>query len=1593
MEFKHLPARWEKGNEPLPDFVNTAGWKEGTRPSATYLNWHPGTFYEAIKELQEKVGAFRTVNGSLPDENGDVAIDTDMPGLLRKNDLEMHKGSQVIYTSVHGLRVKDGFLQYLKDGQWVYFSLDDYSFFKIDGIRDFKVKPLMNGLGLTWIDPNDRFQNEILRAAWSHTVIVRKTSGYPERPDDGTVVVSSSVRNQYSQNDFVDVTVKRGTKYYYSAFVYSDKGIYTAQNLQEATLPLEGSSEEDFLIYGIEIDEANPDPQAAVRYIEDSQYFIGGVSQWEEKFPFNKIRPVYLVNGEVVAELDKNDFSKDINGNVIDITGTGAGDVAIEFPKIYWNITKEGTKTIVRYSPSQVNGEWKALAHTRNGVTVDHIYIGAYLAKYDKEHLNENDFRITRPRSTSGAWPEIFFVDTLKTYLESVNVDKNYTFMNFYHFLMLQILFYVRYKTLDSTAVLGTGQYTPLRTGVEDDYFRPGANPDCGVKDQSGMISPSADMSDPVKFLGIENIYGLAFTVMDGIMLDGNHNFRMGFESFDKEAYTSTIPSGLSEGYKGFHGYLSTIQGTTELGFLPKETAGSSSTYYEDHVDVEKNHFITFGGLVYDPTFEPEGTNDEYYAGSSGMASTFRPVLAGVTGDGTTELEDSVASRMVYTPGVYEYEYPVEVPIELTIGAVNAKNVQDVSINDGNLKVFFDVPNGEGAYQTIIYSSYDKDLSEFATAEELMAACNTPVYGHNETLGFHYDIKYFEATNERRTVSYMSEAGEFHPRRYLAFVTEYKYKRDESWAQPVSYYTEPIFFSYDVVDTVPPNPLISFTSTSTGFDSLTLAFLAEGSVGGEARLVIVQKEGSMPTSQADGIVVYDDAPSYFLTEVPVSGLTPEVDYYFRAFIYDKQGNLNDKTEQVVNGTTRKNYVIGKTTGYPSVSDLAASFSADGLHMTVSWKNPTTAEYDFLRTDVYVSTEDIGSMTVAEVLASSHKVYSGVAESFTYSTIAGSTYYVRAFSYYTVDEEEQIGTSAKITAIATDTVGPGVLSDFKALGMDETRIFISWVNPTAADFASTKIVYKANSEPFSEYDGTVAYEGNGTSQVVNGLAEGVTYHFRAFTKDLNGNVTDTNDSSMNTSATPNKAEMIDDLTLTQNNAGTEVYATWTRPTSAFLSTVELFVSESPDIASRSLDQCRAADTIVFEGLSNSATHYSTAPEKTYHYKVFAVYNFFGTIVVSEGYYNFIAVQVADTTPPRSANSFTATAQSDGNYLTWDNPSDTDFDKVLIARRISGSPADWTSTGNEVVYEGKDTSFLDVNVVNGTSYTYRIWTFDVFGNVDEEIFVTASAIATIGSGSGGELGGEEPPVEGGGGDTGTGELRVLDTLVALNSGSYTSLGDKTTFFPVATGDGERINRLRIEFTVSKFTKGNYGWSFAGIVANSYGYVKYKFHYEDGTSDSVTNDLVTVNGELWTPEIPSNVVKIALIARCYGSSSTAYVTNARVTGIESTSSIVEVIRVNFRTNTPAITVMNQSMSGPYNYSMTPIVAADGDDESIAISSLKYGTTTDLYTVTPVTYTDITPPYVVSSENPEDIYIHFNIVFDAVPASDMGNLYLFFR
>lgn len=331
--------------------------------------------------------------------------------------------------------------------------------------------------------------------------------------------------------------------------------------------------------YGVKIDRANSNPDTSVEYTDDAVgltpssgnncSFVAG--DWENKFPYNKIRPCLVKNGEVVGYLNPNNYAQFDDGTAADITSGNAGDVMVEIPRFYYKITQTDTHTFVKISSAQLDG-FTDKAFRYNNKLKERFFVGAYLGYVDANN---------KLRSLSGKTPT--GSKQIGEFRAAAQANgAGYEQLNFYKLTALQILYLIRYKNLHSQSALGQG------------FVDGSAVATTGATNEKGMnYGTATTMQEHVKCNGIEDFWGNIFQWVDGYRPMFSNKIRTADGYFNDNAtgYTEhacTVPNGM--------GYIKGIIGNNELAFIPQTFTGSLSTYYSDYGALYSGYLPTFGG-------------------------------------------------------------------------------------------------------------------------------------------------------------------------------------------------------------------------------------------------------------------------------------------------------------------------------------------------------------------------------------------------------------------------------------------------------------------------------------------------------------------------------------------------------------------------------------------------------------------------------------------------------------------------------------------------------------------------------------------------------------------------------------------------------------------------------------------------------------------------------------------------------------------------------------------------------------------------------------------------------------------------------------
>lgn len=138
------------------------------------------------------------------------------------------------------------------------------------------------------------------------------------------------------------------------------------------------------------------------------------------------------------------------------------------------------------------------------------------------------------------------------------------------------------------------------------------------------------------------------------------------------------------------------------------------------------------------------------------------------------------------------------------------------------------------------------------------------------------------------------------------------------------------------------------------------------------------------------------------------------------------------------------------------------------------------------------------------------------------------------------------------------------------------------------------------------------------------------------------------------------------------------------------------------------------------LENSIFIENLQPETKYYFEVIAIDR--GGNRSSEKNLGFTTQKSEDNSPPANVSGLKAEAGDSKIELSWKNPLDDNFDRITIRRSESFYPK--SITDGSAVYSGKNESFIDTGLANGTKYYYSVFSSDVGDNTSSGAVVAAT-----------------------------------------------------------------------------------------------------------------------------------------------------------------------------------------------------------------------------------------------------------------------------
>ena len=212
------------------------------------------------------------------------------------------------------------------------------------------------------------------------------------------------------------------------------------------------AKQSEYPVWGVRIDRKNRDPEAAVEYIGAAEGYTPAsgakAGSWADNPIFAKIKPCLMKNGKVATYLNPDNYKQAADGSSVEAL-RGYFDTMIEFGKMFYRISQDERYTYVEVAESEKSlaDGFTDRAFSYKGKVRDRFYIGAYLGYKDDEGAL---------RSISGHIPTGDL--TIGQFREAAHRNGDgYELLAFNKLVLLQALYLIRYKSLDSRSALGMG--------------------------------------------------------------------------------------------------------------------------------------------------------------------------------------------------------------------------------------------------------------------------------------------------------------------------------------------------------------------------------------------------------------------------------------------------------------------------------------------------------------------------------------------------------------------------------------------------------------------------------------------------------------------------------------------------------------------------------------------------------------------------------------------------------------------------------------------------------------------------------------------------------------------------------------------------------------------------------------------------------------------------------------------------------------------------------------------------------------------------------------------------------------------------------
>lgn len=535
---------------------------------------------------------------------------TEDPATDILNQLMLHEETTIMSEGgVHDIRVADKSFQYFDGEEWITvnegFKVGNTSGFKAQARSGLKIE-------IEFGDPSDstiidKNGDVVVLAEWAGTQLRAKKDSYPVDENDGILLVDSKVKNQYKDTPFVHDNLTNGDEWFYMAFPYTKNKVFTVDSANRgsavATNKLNQPAPSTPTISDLEFDRVTVTGGDVVSLDKetwfDSPHTFTGLTEETDYVAYAKRKETdeFMESDISPGNAFKTPAEQRIYGVRVDESNSN--------PET--RVTYIGDS--VGFTPMSGNNgnfDWGSWEQVFKDFEIRPVVLKNKAVNY---YLDPSDFTKRADGSSAnitGADGDVMnefgktlwykWTDLGSAYTVEVSdkefpgavknafeIEDGYNLVPYYPLLLTQILGIIFFRSTDSQTALGRGY-----VDGNSNYATTGGT------NTKGYFFGETTGKQQMKFLGIEDFWGNKLWWIDGLVTDASRNLLIGKKGFnDSGNGYASHPSGTSA---NIGGYIDTVQGGNDKGFIIKSTGGSATTHYADYGDLYSSRVALFGG-------------------------------------------------------------------------------------------------------------------------------------------------------------------------------------------------------------------------------------------------------------------------------------------------------------------------------------------------------------------------------------------------------------------------------------------------------------------------------------------------------------------------------------------------------------------------------------------------------------------------------------------------------------------------------------------------------------------------------------------------------------------------------------------------------------------------------------------------------------------------------------------------------------------------------------------------------------------------------------------------------------------------------------